>query len=261
MADPSDAPPPTLLTFAPMVDSETSRLLLNYYGVGFRERDHLFGWVSLVTLFHGGNGKVPLLYRRGLRKTSPRPIAEHFDASLPPERKLIPTEGPLKDQVEKDWQTFNGGIGTDMAVFAYYHLLPEKALMVPVFAEPVPRIQAKLLPFVYPLLRGLFTLLLRLGPKRAEEAFGRILAIFDQTAPRLADGRRYLVGDRLTLSDLSLAAASAPLLLPPGYGAKMPAVEAMPAAMRTAVEALRAHPTGAYVKRLYAEGVGTRAPG
>jgi hypothetical protein len=51
---------PTLLTFAPMVDSETSRLLLAHYGIAYRESDHLFGWVSLLTLLHGG-GLVPLL--------------------------------------------------------------------------------------------------------------------------------------------------------------------------------------------------------
>ncbi|HEV7661405.1 MAG TPA: glutathione S-transferase C-terminal domain-containing protein [Allosphingosinicella sp.] len=253
MADPPGASPLTLLTFAPMVDSETTRLLLHYYGIPYRERDHLFAWVSVVTLLHGGTGKVPLLYGRGLRVTSPRSTAEHFDAALPPERKLIPEPGPLRDEVEKRWQDYNGGIGADMAVFAYYHLLPEKKLMAPVFAAPVPRFQAMLVPVVYPLLRGLFSLLLKLGPERAEQAFGRIKTIFDQTAARLADGRRYAAGDRLTLADIGLAGASAPLLLPPGYGTIMPAVETMPPAMRAAVEVLRAHPTGAYVRRLYEE--------
>jgi glutathione S-transferase len=251
MADQPGAPPLTLLTFAPMVDSETARLLLHYYGIAYRERDHLFPWVSLLTLFHGGTGKVPLLYGPGVRVTNPRSIAEHFDAALPPGRKLIPEPGPLRDAVEKGWQDYNGGIGADMAVFAYYHLLPEKKLMAPVFAAPVPRFQAMLVPIVYPLLRGLFGLLLKLGPERAEQAFGRIKAIFDQTATRLADGRRYVAGDRLTLADIGLAGASAPLLLPPHYGATMPAVEAMPPAMRAAVETLRAHPTGAYVRKLY----------
>ena len=96
MADQPGAPPLTLLTFAPMVDSETTRLLLHYYGIAYRERDHLFAWVSVVTLFHGGTGKVPLLYGRGLRVTSPRSIAEHFDAALPPERKLIPRGRPAE---------------------------------------------------------------------------------------------------------------------------------------------------------------------
>jgi glutathione S-transferase len=254
MADRNAAPPPILLTFAPMVDSECSRLLLRYYRLGYREKDHLFGWVSVLTLFHGGYGRVPLLYRRGLRVTSPRAIAERLDADLPPERRLIPATGPLAAEVEAHWETYNGVMGADAAVFAYYHLLPARELMQPIFAAPVPPFEKKLLPVIYPLLRGLFTLLLRLNAKRADEALARIRATFDKTDALIADGRRYLAGDRLTLADLSLASASAPLLLPPGYGAKMPAPEEMPEPVRAAVRELRAHPTGAFVKRLYAEG-------
>lgn len=254
MADRPDAPPPTLLTFAPMVDSECSRLLLRYYGVGYRESDHLFGWVSVLTLFHGGYGQVPLLYRRGLRVTGPRAIAERLDADLPPARRLIPAKGPLATEVEAHWQTYNGGIGADAAVFAYHHLLPARQVMQPIFAAPVPRFQAKLLPVVYPLLRGLLALLLRLSATRAADALGRIRATFDKTDALIADGRLYLAGDRLTLADIGLASASAPLLLPPGYGAKMPAPEEMPEPLRAAVAELRARPTGAFVKRLYAEG-------
>ena len=245
---------PKLLTFAPMVDSETSRLLLRHYGVDYEEKDHLFGWVSVLTWFHGGYGQVPLLHGGGLHLTGPAKIAEHFDATLPPERRLSPPDGPLAAQVKADWETYNGKIGADTAVFAYHHLLPARDLMTPIFAAPVPPGEARLTPTVYPLLAGLFRLLLRLSPERAAQAAARIRSIFDETDGRIADGRPFLCGDRLTLGDIALAAASAPLLLPDGYGAKMPAVEALPDPVRSMTDELRARPTGAFVKRLYAEG-------
>jgi len=243
-----------LLTFAPMVDSETSRLLLAYYGVPYRERDNLIPLVMLKALVHGGTGYVPLLYGDGLKLTSPRPIAEHFDSKLPAERRVIPAEASLRGQVEADWNTFNGEMGADTAAFAYHHLLPERRLMVPVFAAPVPPLQAKLTPFLYPLMKVLFRALLKLGPERAAAAHARIRATFEKTDKRIADGRPYLCGDRITLGDFGLAAASAPLLLPRGYGAKMPALEQMPPVLRTAMEELRQRPTAAFVQRLYAEG-------
>lgn len=246
---------PTLLTFAPMVDSELSRLLLAHYRVAYRESDHLFGWVSLLTLLHGGSGNIPLFYGRGFALTAPRPIAEHFEPLQPPDRRLIPAEGPLAQQVEADWQTFNGEMGADTAVFAYHHLLPARDLMTPIFAAPVPHLEAKLTPLVYPLLDRMFRKLLRLSPERADEALARIRATFEQTDKRVADGRLYLCGDRLTLGDLALASASAPLLLPRGYGAKMPALAEMPPVVRAAMEELREHPTAAFVQRLYAEGL------
>nr|MDP8994504.1 hypothetical protein [Pseudomonadota bacterium] len=208
---------PKLMTFAPMVDSECARLLLDHHGIAFDERDHMFGWVSVLTLFHGGYGRIPLLYGRRVCITSPRKIAEHYDAALPEERKLIPTEGPLARQVEADWETFNGGIGAHTAVFNYYHLLPERELMTPVFQEPVPRLEAKLTPPLYPVTAWLFRTLLRLSPERAGEALDAIRAIYDDTDRRVADGRMFLCGDRVTLGDMALASASAALLLPPQY--------------------------------------------
>lgn len=245
---------PRLLTFAPMVDSETARLLLHYYDVEYDENDHLFGWVSVLTWFHGGHGQVPLLYGCGPALTGPAAIAEHYDALLPPERRLVPPDGPLAAQVKADWDTYNGGTGADSAVFAYHHLLPAKELMRPLFAAPVPPGEKAVTPFFYPFLAWLFRLLLRLSPERAAQAQANIRATFDATAARVADGRLYLCGDRLTLGDIALAAASAPLLQPEGYGARMPAPETMPRPMADFVAELRAHPTGAFVRRLYAEG-------
>lgn len=247
---------PKLLTFAPMVDSETSRLLLRHYGVDYEEKDHLFGWVSVLTWFHGGYGQVPLLYGGGLHLTGPWKVVEHFDATLPPERRLTPLDGPLAAQAKADWDTYNGGMGADTAIFAYHHLLPDKALMKPVFAAPVPPGEKSITPFFYPFLAWQFRLLLRLSPERAAQAQAKIRASFDATAKRIADGRPYLCGDRLTLGDIALAAASAPLLQPPGYGATMPAPETMPAPLADFVVELRTHPTGAFVKRLYATGLG-----
>jgi glutathione S-transferase len=245
---------PTLLTFEPMVDSELSRLLLAHYGIAYRERDHLFGWVSLLTLLHGGYGRVPLLYGGGMRLSGPRPIADHFDALSPVAHRLMPADTALAPQVEADWQTYNDGMAADTAVFAYYQLLPARALMTPVFAAPVPAPEAKLTATVYPLLSALLRVLLRLGPQRADEALARIRTTFENTDARVADGRPFLCGDRLTLGDLALASASAPLLLPRGYGAKMPALEEMPRPLRRALEELREHPTAAFVQHLYAEG-------
>ncbi|MEI9852758.1 MAG: glutathione S-transferase C-terminal domain-containing protein [Sphingomonas sp.] len=142
-------------------------------------------------------------------------------------------------------------MGADVAVFAYSHLLPERALMAPIFAAPVRPGEARLVPAVYGLLSGLFKLLLKLSPERAAAAADRMRRTFDATDRRIADGRRYLCGDRLTIGDIALCAASAPLLLPRGYGTPMPPLESLPPVMRTLSEELRAHPTGAFVQRLY----------
>ena len=245
----------TVLTFAPMVDSELTRLILAHYRVDYHERDHLLPRAATLTFFHGGYGRVPLLYGRGVRLTAPRPIAEHFDRTIVEAARLIPGDPALASRVEADWQRYNGQLAFDTAVFAYHHLLPMRGLMSTIFAAPLDPEEAKSVPSAYGEQATLLRALLRPTRERAAAALARIRTIFTETDERIDDGRPYLCGDRLTLGDLALASASAPLLHPPAYGAKTPAVGLMPAPLRSAVAELQARPTAAFVRRLYAEGM------
>jgi len=234
-----------------MIDSETTRLVCRWYGVEIVEDDHLFGWVSLLTLFQGGYGRVPLLYGGRLRLSGPRPVVDYFDPLITPGRRLLLT-GTQSDCVEADWDAYNGSFAVDVAVFSYFHLLADRSLMTPIFAAPVPATEAWLTPRIYPLLRGLLSLLLQLKPDRAEAANYRILNVFAAIDRRLADGRPFLRGERLTLGDIAFAGAAAPLLQPSGYGALMPSVHAMPSPVRTMIDTLRGLATATYVERVYA---------
>jgi hypothetical protein len=46
---------PKLVTFAPMIDSETWRLLLQHYGIAYEEEPHAFLWGSFLALFRAGS--------------------------------------------------------------------------------------------------------------------------------------------------------------------------------------------------------------
>ena len=75
----------------------------------------------------------------------------------------------------------------------------------------------------------------------------------DFVGEMLADGRRYLVGDRFSAADLAFAALSAPLIVPPEYGTPLPQPEDLPGPMADRVRAWREHPAGAFALRLFAE--------
>jgi glutathione S-transferase len=84
-------------------------------------------------------------------------------------------------------------------------------------------------------------------------ALERVNRTFDEIADRLADGRRFLMGDRFTAADLTFAALAAPMLVPAAYGSPLPPVEAMPAAAAGHIRRLRSHPAGEFADRLYRE--------
>jgi glutathione S-transferase len=243
----------SLLTFAPMIDSETSRFVLAHYAVPYRERPHTFAWGSLIGLFHVGTPRVPAFYGGGLRLAGPRPIVDHFDTSCPVERMLVPSEQPLRTQVEKDWNLYNGQLAAHSAVLAYFHLLPHRELMIAPFFRGVPEMEASVFRGAYPFLRGLMSLLLQLSEGKAADALARIRMIFDKTDARIKDGRQYLAGGRVTLGDLGLAAAAAPLLLPSQSRSPVPPLDRMPPAYAKIVGEMRQHPTAEFVQRIYAK--------
>lgn len=87
------------------------------------------------------------------------------------------------------------------------------------------------------------------GAARSREVIDRTFAT---VADLLADGRRYLCGDRFTAADLTFAALAAPVLMPDAYAtAYMPATQ--PPAFRALVDELRATPAGAFGLRVYAD--------
>ena len=250
----------SMITFAPMVDSELCRFVLKHYGTAYRERPHTFGWGSLLALPRCFTPQVPALYGGGLRLAGPRRFVEHFDQSCPVGQMLLPSQRPLRIQVENDWDTYNGQLAAHSPVVAYFHLLPHREIMIEPFFRGVPKTEASVFRGAYPFLRGVLTILLQLSEPKAKDALARIRMIFDMTDARISDGRPYLAGDRLTLGDLALAAASAPLLLPRGYGAPIPPLESVPPAYAAIVEEMRQHPTAAFVQRIYDRHRGRPSP-
>lgn len=257
----SGAAPYTMLTFAPMIDSETVRLLLAHYGIAYREQDHLITIASLLAKIRSGATVLPLVQGPGTSVASPRALTDWGDARVDERHRLVPAD--LAEQVAQDWQTFNGGMGGAVAIYAYYHLLPHRSVLLPMFARPVPMLEGWLLHLTYPLMRMLFTAKLKLTPQGAAKAADDMIALFDQTDRRIADGRPYLCGDRLTLGDFALAGTTAPLLMPPGNHSGMPPAGTLPEPVRTRCLELRQHPTAAFVDRLYTAGFarGRATPG
>ena len=241
-----------MLTFGPMIDSELSRFLLWRYQLTYTEDRHIFGWASILTLLHGGFGQIPLVYGRGLRLSGPRAIVDHYEAICDSRQILIPAQEPLRMRVEADWTCFNGELAAYTARIAYFHLLPRRDIMIEAFRRGIPAAEARLTPALYPLLRGLLGLLLRLDPQVISEALDQTMRLADEVDRRIADGRRFLWGDNVTLADLSFATALAPLLLPDGYTAPIPGYQQMPVALRQLIDTFRQRPSAALVERIYA---------
>ena len=249
----STADKPALITFPSSLDSELARFLLEHYGIEHEEQPHAFLFCFFVTLWHGSTVIFPLLYNESLKLVGPQAINDYFDQRCTPDLRLWPQAAEEKQQVTSDWTLFNQTLAFATAVFAYYHLLPHRQLMILPLSRGTPPFEQNSVQRAYPLFAGALRILLRLTAQRAQQSLDQVRTIFSQVDARLANGRKFLVGNRLTLSDLAFAVAAAPVVLPPTYGGPIPSFDEMPPEIQAAVKEMRSHAAGQYALRIYEE--------
>jgi glutathione S-transferase len=248
----ADAPAKaTLITFPPSLDCELSRFLLTHYGVLFAEERHTVIFSFIHTLWHGFTLYFPLLYGGGYQPLNHvRLMIDHFDPLCPADRNLL-LGGRERENVEADWTQFNATLGGATAAFCYFHFLPHRAIMIRPLSEGTPAYEVDAVRWAYPLFAGFLRLALKLSASRAQEALGQVRQVVQSVDARLTDGRRYLVGNRFSLSDMAFANALAPLVLPPEYGGPLPTFAEMPPEVQSVVTEMQARPAGQFALRIY----------
>ena len=147
---------------------------------------------------------------------------------------------------------FDRKLGPDARRWAYYHLLPNKAVLLDFASQQVPTWERRMMDACYPLAAAMLRRALTVTDAGLARSLVRIQAALDEVGAALADGRRYLVGDRLSAADLTYATLVAPLVAPPEYPTPLP-VDRLPAPMSADIARYRATAAGAYALRLYRE--------
>ncbi|MBI4696856.1 MAG: glutathione S-transferase [Gammaproteobacteria bacterium] len=231
---------------------EKARWGLDHAGVPYIEDAHLQLFHYFFALPHSRRGMVPILVTDSVVLTDSTDILRHLDELLPESAKLYP--GDQRREVEALEDRFDEQFGVETRRWAYYDLrdMPARDILN-LAGQGTPRWERMLAPPLFPLLYRF--LLHHLGASQARVAQGArlISETFDDVRARLADGRRFLCGDRFTAADLTFAALAAPVLWPPEYGVKFPPLEEAPPAARELILRFRAHPAGAFALRLFRE--------
>jgi glutathione S-transferase len=228
---------------------EKTRWALDRVALPYREEPHIPLLHRLATRRNDG-GTVPVLVHGLRRFTDSTEILVYVDAICGGDL-LYPHDPVLRREVQALEDHFDKKLGPHTRRWAYAQLLPERALLRQVWSEGVPRLEARLLPVVVPIARRLVRAAYKVTPDNAQYSLERVHAIFREVDERLADERRFLVGERFTAADLTFAALAAPMLFPVGCRATLPVLDAVPAAMREEVLRLRSTRAGKFAMGLY----------
>ena len=243
--------PAVLITMPHSHYAEKARWALDRLSISYREEPHVPLLHRLATTRQGG-GSVPVLVQGGRRFLNSTEILRHADSSCGGDR-LYPRDPDVRRAVEALEEQFDQELGPHTRRWAYFQLLPHRALLYTLMARGVPRLEAGLLKATLPIVALAIRKGLRITPDGAQRSILKLRGIFSEVDKLLADGRQYLVDDRFTAADLTFAALASPVLLPERGIAAYPAVDDLPGAMREAVERLRDTKAGRFALRMYAQ--------
>jgi len=199
-----------------------------------------------------GNSPEILRYLWG-RYSAERPEAAAF---------LEPTRERLELEAELD------RYGRNLQIWAYYHLLPEKELMLRGWGAHDPTVpvwQRSLVRLLHPVQAYMIRRAFGVSSSRYEKARQHIEALLEDLNGRLVEQPNSLLGGTVqNYTDLSFAALSSPWFLPENFAGQGSAVldfEELPAGMREDIERFKTtYPAAAdFIERLYKKERGVSA--
>jgi glutathione S-transferase len=201
----------------------------------------------------GGGRTSPVLQDQGRSFADSSEILAHLDRRADPAQRLYPEDPIAKAEVCRLEDRFDEALGPHVRRYIYGvilgHPLADRLLL-----HEVPPGRARAYRWSRVVIHAAMRKAMRITPESAERSRLKCWTVFEETAERLSDGRRYLLGEKFTAADLALGALGAPLVAPPqGYGVPLPSLDELPRELAEESRKFQAHPTGQFILRLYAE--------
>jgi len=232
---------PRLITIPFSHYCDKARWALEHCGIAYVEDGHLPLFHYVATFPAGGGRSVPVLVTDDGVLRDSTDIAAWADAHCP--GTLIPIDPAAAEEALALEDDFDRQLGPATRRWAYAQLLPRRDAEE-LLVRDVPRWQQLVLPVARPFAAAMLRRSLNITPAGVERSLKKIEDTFARVSERVGDGRRFLVGDALTIADITFAALAAPVLAPDdAVRAKLPPAD---------VDAWRATPAGQFALRLYA---------
>jgi glutathione S-transferase len=229
---------------------EKARWALEVCGVAFDEEGHLPMFHYAATLRAGAKRTVPALIDRGKVIPDSTPIIAYADEQRP--GALLPVDPEQRAEALAIEDELDKQLGPASRRWMYFQIMDRKDLDH-VILQGVPRWEALALKATRPAAIAYLKRSLKIDAAAAERSRAKIDQAFSAVGAQLGDGRRYLIGDKFSVADLTFAALAAPILLPPQYGSRLPPLDAFSAEARARIETWRGSPPGQFALRIYAE--------
>lgn len=246
----SHTAPLTLYTFAMSHYSEKVRWTLDTSSRAYRE-------VCMTPVFH-----IAPALRMGRRGQTTLPILQTPQRAIQDSPRILDwlaLQGEPLAVMPAHWaaeiraveKRFDA-IGKDVARSLYAGGFGvADAQIVDLWTDHATPLQAKVIRLAYPAIRWAFKRKLHINAVGCAKAQQRITSAMDWLEAQVADGRTHLVGDRLTVADITAASLLAPMACPPQHPVYGQA--SYQQGMAAAIAPWQTRPALAWVRKVYAQ--------
>ena len=240
---------PKLITIAPSHFCEKSRWSLQLAKIDYIEEAHTPFFHASAVKKSGGVRSTPILKLEN--KTIPNSVAITKWISNNSNSQWNPY---ATKQYQSDIQKLELELGRKLGVLtrllAYHELLPYKDQVMTCMTS-APASEQKWFSRGFFIFGWLMRKGMNINTTSAQSAFTTVQAIFE-TVEKEAHGE-FLIGDRLSIADITFASLAAPVILPESYGASLPPFEDLSSKAQQMMRSFRSMPAGQRVLRLYKE--------
>lgn len=236
------------IAVSPLV--ELVRWILDHQGYAYVEENHIPVFHAFSTRRAGKTNDVPVVVVAEGSLKNARAATAYFEARARRDKRLVPREQSVEVMKLFD-EAYDFGVAA--RAWAYAYMLPQKATTIRSWSVDAPWWQRMLVPLFYPTIRKLMAKSMSIDDTTIATRGKDIDAALTHIDALLADGRRFLTGDAMTLADVAFAAFATPVIFPPHCRSPLPKVEELPAEMRKSIQQYRERPSGQFVLRMYNE--------
>jgi cytochrome P450/glutathione S-transferase len=228
--------------------AELTRWLFEHYRISYHEEPHVPFLRVIAT--RREKGGVAVVGPEGAWMGA-REILEGLDAKSRPGQRLFGEEDAERNSNRALVDRLDLLLRA-VRRYVYAQLLPLKSVLYPVVVDGAPLWERAFVYCAYPLWRRLAERGIELTRDLVTAAPGQIHEACDVVEAELARrGTQFIGGDHPGVVDIVFAALAAPVILPPGYGAKLPALDALPDELKSFVARMRARRAGQLVLDTY----------
>jgi glutathione S-transferase len=242
---------PLLITIAISHYCEKVRWALDYLGIDYVEENHAPPFHRQYTSRYGGTS-VPLLVVNDKAFTDSKDILHYLD-TIASDQQLYPQDPELRRQAETLEALFDDKLGVATRNCAYYYAMQQPWSILAAWNRGTSWIEKVKCAIAFPVATKIIKQKYKLTLEGKEAAVQDIREVFTIVNQKLNAGQQYLVGDRLSATDITFAALASPIIRPEHHPFYNSQLSKLPTEMVALVEELRATHAGELVMRMYRE--------